>query len=311
MVDTDKRARNMQARWESWPAMLVPVAGRVQGVSKKMTGVLRLSSRRARPNVRGMTTDHSISLVLVGDELLSGRRRDKHLPHFAAVFAARGLNLRQVWIVGDARADVVRVLRDARALGSFFICCGGIGATPDDQTRQAAAEAFERPLEIHPDGKTLLESLYGDRCYPHRIRMVEFPGGAELIPNPVNQVPGFALDAGYFLPGFPEMAWPMAEWVLERRFGEVDASAALVTFRLGFRQVPESDLIPLLDDIGAAHPRVRLSCLPSMRDGFPVEVGATGRAPDAQAAIEAFEAGARAAGLQPHALAVATEREAG
>ncbi len=256
-----------------------------------------------------MTASQSIALVLVGDELLSGRRRDKHLPHFAAVFAARGLSLRQVWIIGDGRADVARVLGDARALGCPFICCGGIGATPDDQTRQAAAQAFERPLRIHPDGQTLLESLYGERTYPHRIRMVEFPEGAELIPNPVNQVPGFALGDGYFLPGFPEMAWPMAEWVLERRFGEVDASAALVTCRLGFRQVPESDLIPLLDDIGAEHPRVRLSCLPSMRDGFPVEVGATGRAPDAQAAIQAFEAGARAAGLEPHALGSNTKPE--
>lgn len=290
----------MQARVCALSASLVPLWLR--------PGKRPLSSAALPPSVRTMSASHSIALVLVGDELLSGRRRDKHLPHFAAVFAARGLRLRQVWVIGDGRADVARVLRDARRLDCPFICCGGIGATPDDQTRQAAAEAFERPLRIHPDGQTLLESLYGERTYPHRIRMVEFPDGAELIPNPVNQVPGFALDQCYFLPGFPEMAWPMAEWVLERQFGAIDVSAALVTCRLGFRQVPESDLIPLLDDVGAEHPRVRLSCLPSMRDGFPVEVGATGRAPDARAAIEAFEAGARAAGLVPHALTTDAEQ---
>ena len=249
-----------------------------------------------------MTQAFNIALILVGDELLSGRRRDAHLPHFAGVFAARGLHLRQVWVVGDGREDIARVLGDSRRLHCPVLCCGGIGATPDDQTRQAAAEAFGSPLEIHEAGRHLLESLYRERTYPHRIRMVEFPQGAELIPNPVNQVPGFSLDRHHFLPGFPEMAWPMAEWVLERVFGEVDTAAALVTCRLGFRGVPESDLIPLLDAVGVSHPKVKLSCLPNMRDGFPVEVGATGRSIDARAAIDDFHAGALGAGLAPHTL---------
>jgi len=250
-------------------------------------------------------TSPTVALVLVGDELLSGRRRDAHLPHFAAVFAARGLTLRQVWIVGDGRADIARVLRDSRGLDCLTLCCGGIGATPDDQTRQAAAEAFGQPLEVHEDGRVLLESIYGERAYPHRIRMVEFPRDADLIPNPVNQVPGFSIDRHHFFPGFPEMAWPMAEWVLEREFGDVDDDAALVTCRLGFRGVPESDLIPLLDAVGARHPKVKLSCLPSMRDGFPVEVGATGRLADATVAIDDFRDESLAAGLTPHAIEAA------
>ncbi len=122
-----------------------------------------------------MTQAFNIALILVGDELLSGRRRDAHLPHFAGVFAARGLNLRQVWVVGDGREDIARVLGDSRRLHCPVLCCGGIGATPADQTRQAAAEAFGSPLELHDAGRHLPESPYPQRPYPPLLPRVHLP----------------------------------------------------------------------------------------------------------------------------------------
>lgn len=239
-----------------------------------------------------------LALILVGDELLSARRTDAHLAFVARTANARGLDLRHVWMVGDTRADIAGVIADSLRRDALVICCGGIGATPDDQTRQAASDAFDRPLVAHPEGQALLEERYGDRLYPHRIQLIEFPDGAQLIPNPINAVPGFSVDRHHFVPGFPDMARPMIDWVLDRRFGPVDTSRARVTRRLGVRGSPESDLVPLLESVGAAHPQARLSCLPTMGDDYPVEIGATGRAEAADAAIAAFEQAARDQGIR-------------
>lgn len=98
---------------------------------------------------------------------------------------------------------------------------GGIGATPDDLTRQCAAEAAGVPMERHPEALALIVEKFGEAAYAKRVLMADFPAGAGIIPNPYNRIPGFSLNRHYFLPGFPEMAWPMMEWVLDTHYAHL------------------------------------------------------------------------------------------
>ncbi len=145
-------------------------------------------------------------LIIVGDEILSGKRADKHLPKVIELLAARGLRLDWAEYVGDDPARITAALRRALASGDVVFCTGGIGATPDDHTRQCAAAALGVPLALHPEAKALIEERMqdvarekGEPYEPdradnqHRLNMGVFPQGARIIPNPYNKIPGFAL----------------------------------------------------------------------------------------------------------------------
>ena len=237
-------------------------------------------------------------LIVVGDEILAGRRRDGHLGAVIELLAERGLELAWCRIVGDDRALLVRNLRETMATDAIVFCCGGIGATPDDVTREAAAEAAGLPIERHPDGAAILrERFEPERLTEHRLRMIDFPAGAALIPNPVNRVPGFSIRDHHFVPGFPNMAWPMIEWVLDCHFGHL-ARPRSVSHAVHV-DAPESDLVPLLERLGAAHPAVRFSSLPDMhQQGYRVELGVHGPAPEARAALEALQRALDEAGVR-------------
>lgn len=228
-------------------------------------------------------------LIVVGDEILSGRRRDAHMSAVIEKLAERGLELAWCRIVGDDRGLLVRTLQETMATDAIVFCCGGIGATPDDVTRQAAAEAAGLPIERHREGESILRERFGpERLTEHRLVMIDFPAGAGLIPNPVNRIPGFQLARHYFVPGFPRMAWPMIEWVLDEHYHD------LVRPRSVSHSVhvdaAESDLVPMLERLGTEHPTVRFSSLPDMQDrGYRVELGVHGPAPQARLALEALE----------------------
>ena len=151
------------------------------------------------------------------------------------------------------------------AEGLPVFCCGGIGATPDDHTRQCAAKAAGLPLELHPGAVAEIEGRFGAEAYPNRIRMAELPRGCELIPNPYNRIPGFSVGDHHFLPGFPVMAHPMMAWVLDTRY-PVAASHRYVEQEIYVHDVPESELIDLMQKIIDAHPQTRLFSLPLHSD---------------------------------------------
>lgn len=208
------------------------------------------------------TLDVSFELLIVGDEILSGKRKDSHLSAVIELLAERGLELRRVAICGDEPHDIAAVIRSAREAGSVLFSCGGIGATPDDQTRHAAALAFDRPLAFHPEGVALIEARYGAAARPQRVRMAEFPEGAALIPNPVNQVAGFSLDHCHFVPGFPDMAWPMLRWVLDQHYAD-RVQAPMTEYRLRISGGPtEGDYVTLMEACLRKFPGLRLSSLP-------------------------------------------------
>lgn len=208
-----------------------------------------------------------VGLFVIGDELLSGKRQDRHLSKVIELLGARGMSLSWARFLGDEIDAIATAIRQSRRDGDLVLSCGGIGATPDDVTRQAAASAFDRPLTRHREAEALIEAEYGDRAHPKRVLMADFPAGAGLIPNPVNRVAGFYVDDHHFVPGFPDMAWPMIEWVLDTRYPHLRQHEPAVEFSLRVvGNSAESDLLELMESTLAAHPGIKLSSLPFRGD---------------------------------------------
>ena len=243
-----------------------------------------------------MSTQPSFGLFIFGDEILSGKRQDRHFDQVKSILSARGLALSWVTLLGDDRARAVRALRDSFASGDVVFSCGGIGSTPDDHTRQAAAEALGVDLALHPEAETLIRARAaetGQPATPERLRMGEFPLGAEIIPNPFNRIPGFSLRDHYFVPGFPVMAWPMIEWVLDHRFSGFFRSVAETDKSMIVLDLYEAAVTPLMNAMCERYPQFRFYSLPSAGDdGRPrhVELGvkASGLAAEEEAGRDAF-----------------------
>lgn len=235
-----------------------------------------------------------IGLLVIGDEILRGKRQDKHFPWVIERLAARGLELGYARFLGDDEAVIAEAMRDARASGDLLLSCGGIGATPDDRTRQAAAMAHDLPLVRHPEAEALILAEYGDRARPNRVLMADFPRGARLIPNPVNRVAGFSLGHLHCVPGFPEMAWPMLEWVLDTEYPALRNHTPPVEYRLRVMGTAgEGDLLAIMEDTLARFPGLQLSSLPCRGDAERprhIEFGLRAAAPQADAAYRYFDA---------------------
>lgn len=230
-----------------------------------------------------------IGLVIVGDEILSGRRQDQHLPKVVAMLGQRGLQLSWVKVIGDDMGLLVDTYRQTLATDDIVFSTGGIGATPDDLTRQAVSTASGVPLQRHPEGVELLNKFARERgrtLLDEHYRMVEFPQGASLVPNPANGIPGFSVGQHHFVPGFPEMAWPMIEWLLDHTYKHLHNNQ-YVERALTVRGKYESELNPILEAIDSGYPGVKLYCLPTMTNDFPVnEVGLKGNLADVKLALE-------------------------
>lgn len=235
-----------------------------------------------------------IGLIVIGAEILSGKRIDKHLTKVIELLSQRGMALDWARVLTDDRAAICKAIRETRDPEQLVFSCGGIGATPDDRTRQAAADAFELPLQRHPEAVALIEAEYGERAYPNRVLMAEFPRGAGLIPNPVNRVAGFHVGHHHFVPGFPNMAWPMIEWVLDTRYPQLRNESPPVEYILRvIGNSAESDLLETMETLLREHPQIELSSLPFRGDETRprhIEFGVKGDAAKAAAAYRALEA---------------------
>lgn len=239
----------------------------------------------------------AFGLIVIGDEILNGDRQDRHLAAFKQRVSARGHQLAWCWILPDDPALLIVQLRASMAADTPVFCCGGIGATPDDHTRACAAAAAGVALVRHTGAAQLIEGRFGADAFPQRIRMADLPAGASLIPNPVNQVPGFGINRHWFLPGFPQMAWPMAEWVLDRHYGRAEP---LHEMALEVRGAPESRLIPLMERLGAQFPALKLFSLPHLGETQAdryILLGFRGRG-DLEPAMAALRSGLDAEGVE-------------
>lgn len=204
-----------------------------------------------------------IGLLIIGDEVLSGKRQDKHLAQATSLLQPRGLSLSWVKIVGDEPDFLVKTLQESFATDTVVFSFGGIGATPDDRTRQSAATALGVSIERHPEAVAEIEAQFGKEAYPQRIHMAEYPKGAEIIPNFYNRVPGFSIHNHHFMPGFPMMAKPMMEWVLNHYYSEYYQSP---TIEKGIKifNGQESEWVEFMEQFEEQFPQLRLFSLPSI-----------------------------------------------
>ena len=204
--------------------------------------------------------------LILGDEILSGKRQDAHFAKVASLLAARGLRLSWVEYLGDERARIAATLRRSFAAGDVVFSFGGIGNTPDDHTRQAAAEALGVDLVLHPDAEREIRGRFGAETNDKRLLLGTFPRGVDIVPNPFNRIPGFSVNHHYFLPGFPQMAHPMVEWALDTFYVDLFHRQPKVdkAFLLTGPNAYESGLLDLMERIVADYSDLRLYSLPSI-----------------------------------------------
>ena len=270
------------------------------------------------PTHPSFETRPEFGLIIVGDEILSGKRADKHMPKAIELLNARGLSLAWADYVGDSPERITRTLARAFQSNSIVFSCGGIGATPDDHTRQCAAKALGVELALHPEAEFLIrermQDIAKEQGVPyeperddnvHRLNMGVFPVGSKIIPNPYNKIPGFTCHgagggAVHFVPGFPVMAWPMMEWVLDTHYAHWFQTAAWVEQSIIIFGSMEATLTPLMEALERDHPGVKVFSLPSMDHpefGRHIELGVKG-APD----VVATAYSAMLEGLKPFGL---------
>jgi molybdopterin-biosynthesis enzyme MoeA-like protein len=260
----------------------------------------------------------AIGLIIIGDEILSGKRRDQHFPKVVELLGERGLQLAWAEFVGDDPERITATLRRTFGASDIVFSCGGIGATPDDHTRQCAAAALGLPLAMHPEGRANIEQRIresareagreADLSAPdnqQRLRMAEFPAGAALIPNPYNRIAGFSVARHHFVPGFPVMAWPMIAWVLDTHYAHLFHAESRAERSLLVYEQAEAALTPLMESLQAAYPGVRVFSLPSVGDADTrrhIELGVKGLPEQVEAAFAAMGVELDRVGAQYQAL---------
>ncbi len=263
--------------------------------------------------------DLQFGAIIIGDEILSGKRADKHLAKLIELLSARGLALAHAEYVGDDRPLLTAALTRAFDSASVVFSFGGIGATPDDHTRQCAAQALGVPLALHPEAVELINERMRDVALEkaevfqpdrpdnlHRLQMGNFPEGARIIANPYNKIPGFSCDgrqggAVHFVPGFPVMAWPMVESVLDQQYapllhGLAKQERSVLVFGVG-----EATLTPLMEQIEVTYAGIRVFSLPSVdhaEHGAHVELGLKGLTAEVSAAWPMLVAGLHCIGAK-------------
>ena len=209
----------------------------------------------------------TFAALIIGDEILSGKRQDKHLSKTIASLAARGLSLSYAHYLGDEPERIIGALKQSFATDHIVFCFGGIGATPDDYTRQCAAAALGVGLHPHPDAVAAMTAKPDFELTANRRKMAEFPVGARIIPNPYNQIAAFSCGDHHFLPGFPEMAWPMMEWVLDTRYPQHFNQVPFAEEIIVIHDAGESHLIDAMNRIVSDFPTTKLSSLPQHLPG--------------------------------------------
>ncbi len=212
-----------------------------------------------------------IALIIIGDEILHGKRIDKHFAAIKSMLTLRGLRLKKVQYLPDDREMLVKELQQSFQEKNVCFVTGGIGATPDDHTRQSAAAALNLPIVRHDQAaqfiiENTLERGQSLDSAPHlqRLHMADFPSGADIIPNPFNRVAGFSIQEHYFVPGFPEMAHPMLEWVLDTYYSAYFHQVQHTTYTSLVYGLPESELTPIMEAIESTYPGINSFSLPTI-----------------------------------------------
>ncbi len=261
--------------------------------------------------MQSLSSVPSFGLIIVGDEILSGKRQDKHLTKVIELLSERGLSLSHADYVGDDPQRLTGTLARAFEQPGVVFSCGGIGATPDDHTRQSAAKALDVDLVLHPEAERLIRERTRDVALEqglpyepdrpdnqHRLNMGRFPAGAQIIPNPYNKIPGFTCQGAqgrvHFVPGFPVMAWPMLAWVLDTHYAAWFQSGHRLEKSVIVMGAMEATLTPLMEQLEQQFAGVKVFSLPSVDHpefGRHIELGVKGAADLVELAFPALLSG--------------------
>ncbi|MSQ80250.1 MAG: competence/damage-inducible protein A [Candidatus Methylopumilus sp.] len=228
--------------------------------------------------------------LIIGDEILSGKRQDKHFDYLQKTLKKYGLLLSWVKYIQDDSHEIIQSIKESINPQTIVFSFGGIGATPDDFTRQAAADAFNLKLIRNDEAVKRIEVQFGEGAYPKRILMADIPDSALLIPNEINKIPGFKIRHYHFLPGFPEMAWPMVEWILNEYYKGLLNQNDFAEASIWVNDVSESQLIDLMNGIVKKYPEIKLFSLPKLRPVKTIELGVKGQSKLVHEAIQEIQA---------------------
>ena len=211
-----------------------------------------------------MTNTHNarFGLIIVGDEILSGRTQDAHLKFFGERLAAMGIGLSEVRVLPDVESRIIEALNAMRSAYTYVFTTGGIGPTHDDITTPCVAKAFGRKVIRHPDAERDLRAYYGDRTNDARLRMAEVPDGAgvSLIENHISVAPGYRIENVFVMAGVPSVTRAMFDAVAPTLKGGDPVYSQSVD-----AHVREGDIAADLSAIQNAHPHVAIGSYPFMR----------------------------------------------
>jgi molybdenum cofactor synthesis domain-containing protein len=205
------------------------------------------------------------ALVVIGDEILSGRTEDKNVAQLATWLNEQGVRCAEVRVVPDDHSRIGEAVNELRTRYDYLFTTGGIGPTHDDITVDAVAAAFGVPVVVHPEARQILVNYYRDRpggLTDARLRMARTPEGAELLRNPSSGAPGIRMANVYILAGVPSIAASM----LKALTGQLEGGRPVVSVTVGAR-APESDVADLLRETEAAHPGVAIGSYPFFKEG--------------------------------------------
>ena len=207
---------------------------------------------------------YTAALVVIGDEILSGRTQDKNVAQIASWLGVQGIRLKEVRVVADDMAAIGEAVNALRVAHDYLFTTGGIGPTHDDISVDAVAAALGVPVVVHPEARRILEDYYATRggLTEARLRMARVPEGADLIPNRMSGAPGIKIGNVHMMAGVPHIAAQM----LDALTGTLEGGAPLLSETLGMWGA-ESEIADLLREVERAHPGCQIGSYPFFREG--------------------------------------------
>ena len=204
------------------------------------------------------------ALVVIGDEILSGRTHDRNIAQVASWLQVQGIRLMEVRVMPDVEERIAEAVNALRTAHDYLFTTGGIGPTHDDITVDAVAKALGLPVVVHPEARRILEDYYSTRggITEARLRMARVPEGAELIPNKMSGAPGIKIGNVFLMAGVPHIAAQM----LDALTGTLEGGAPLLSETVGC-WVAESEVADLLREVEQAHPECQIGSYPFFREG--------------------------------------------
>ena len=208
---------------------------------------------------------YTAALIVIGDEILSGRTQDLNIAQVAKWLQVQGIRLAEVRVVPDVLDRIVEAVQALTAANDYLFTTGGIGPTHDDITVDAVAAALDKPVVIHPEARAILQKYYADKpggLTDARLRMARVPEGAELIANRMSGAPGIKVGSIFLMAGVPHITAGM----LDALTGTLEGGAPLLSETVG-GFIPETEVADLLREIEQAHPECQIGSYPFFREG--------------------------------------------